>query len=398
MSPPPTSSDDGAPPSVFICYRREDTAAHAGRLYDSMVARFGERNVFMDVDIAPGANFVDRITEVVSGCVVLILVMGPRWATAEDEDGEARLANPDDFVRLELETALRRPEVTPIPCLVSGARMPKRDELPPELHPITLRNALELSDMRWSSDVERLHSTLDVLLADTLETRVENAAPNAPEPPQPEQPTPEPLPADPPQPASRASAPSRRLVLEGMLVAAVAAYAARIAAAAVIPEGEQRSTKALSALITRTETWALVAAALAIWLAVHTGRAAIGRIGMRGLIVGAIAGFVGAVIWAVPVHILLEVRVTSTESSWLQVASLAFTGSLIGGLIGDLWRPPLAAVGVVCGALAGALFQIALIVGGWDTSHPPSTVALTMAISAAAIAGLTLAVLSRPRR
>src|ERR1043166_2741990 len=110
---------------VFICYRREETAAHAGRLYDAMVARFGESNVFMDVDIAPGVDFVERITKVVSGCLVLIVVMGPRWATAEDEEGQPRLSDPDDFVRLEVETALRRPDVTPIPVLVSGARMPR---------------------------------------------------------------------------------------------------------------------------------------------------------------------------------------------------------------------------------------------------------------------------------
>ena len=46
---------------VFITYRREETAAHAGRLYDAMVARFGEDNVFMDVDMAPGVDFVERI-------------------------------------------------------------------------------------------------------------------------------------------------------------------------------------------------------------------------------------------------------------------------------------------------------------------------------------------------
>lgn len=150
---------------VFICYRREEAAAHAGRLYDAMVARFGERNVFMDIDLAPGVDFVERITEVVTACQVLIVVMGPDWATAKDEEGDVRIADPEDFVRLEVETALRRPDVTPIPVLVAGARMPKRESLPPELQPITRRNALELSEARWRYDVGRLNSTLDDLLA-----------------------------------------------------------------------------------------------------------------------------------------------------------------------------------------------------------------------------------------
>jgi hypothetical protein len=151
---------------VFITYRREETAAHAGRLYDAMVARFGEANVFMDVDMAPGVDFVERITEAVAACHVLIVVMGPSWATVADERGTARLADPEDFVRLEVETALRRPDVTPIPVLVAGARMPNREELPPELRAITRRNALELSDQRWRYDVGRLISTLDQLLAE----------------------------------------------------------------------------------------------------------------------------------------------------------------------------------------------------------------------------------------
>ena len=165
MSAGPTESPSVPGPKVFITYRREETAAHAGRLYDAMVARFGEANVFMDVDMAPGVDFVEGITEAVAACHVLIVVMGPRWATVEDDQGRARLADPEDFVRLEVETALRRPEVTPIPVLVAGARMPNREDLPPEVRAITRRNALELGDQRWRYDVGRLISTLDELLA-----------------------------------------------------------------------------------------------------------------------------------------------------------------------------------------------------------------------------------------
>ncbi len=177
MSAGPTEPAGVPGPKVFITYRREETAAHAGRLYDAMAARFGEGNVFMDVDMAPGVDFVERITEAVAACHVLIVVMGPRWATVQDEQGRARLADPEDFVRLEVETALRRPDVTPIPVLVAGARMPNREDLPPEVRAITRRNALELGDQRWRYDVGRLISTLDELLAES---------PVAPSPPSPE--------------------------------------------------------------------------------------------------------------------------------------------------------------------------------------------------------------------
>jgi TIR domain len=152
---------------VFISYRRQDSAAYAGRLYDAMVSRFGERNVFMDLDLPPGVDFVERITEAVSTCQVLIEIIGPTWAAVKNDEGEVRLADPEDFVRLELGIALRRPEVTVIPVLVSGAQMPDRGDLPPDLGALARRNALELSDRRWRYDIGQLVSALEELLAGT---------------------------------------------------------------------------------------------------------------------------------------------------------------------------------------------------------------------------------------
>ena len=167
MSAGPDEPASTSAQRVFISYRRQDSAAYAGRLYDAMVARFGERNVFMDLDLAPGVDFVERITEAVSACQVLIEVMGPTWATVKNDEGEVRIADPEDFVRLELEIALKRPEVTVIPVLVSGAQMPDRRDLPPELGAISRRNALELSDRRWRYDVGQLIGALEELLAGT---------------------------------------------------------------------------------------------------------------------------------------------------------------------------------------------------------------------------------------
>jgi TIR domain len=150
-----------------MTYRRKETAIHAALLYDAMVTRFGGSNVFMDVDMAPGVDFVERISEAVAECHVLIVVMGPTWATVKDKQGRPRLADPEDFVRLEVAAALERPEVTPIPVLVGGAKMPNPDDLPPEVRAITRRQALELGDQRWRDDVARLIVALDELLADS---------------------------------------------------------------------------------------------------------------------------------------------------------------------------------------------------------------------------------------
>ena len=153
-------------PKVFISYRRAETAGHAGRLYDAMAARFGESNVFMDVDMQPGVDFVERIRSVVAACHVLLVVIGPDWARHCHGETQPRLADPEDFVRLEVATALSRDDVTVIPLLVERASMPEPEDLPENLRALTRRNALELSDLRWHDDAGRLMGVIEQLLAE----------------------------------------------------------------------------------------------------------------------------------------------------------------------------------------------------------------------------------------
>src|SRR5262245_11304598 len=115
---------------IFISYRREDTSTHAGLLYDHLKSHFGKDQVFMEVDtIEPGSDFVDVLQKTVASCDVVIAVIGQKWLTVKDEDGQPRLTNPEDFVRLEIGAALER-EVRVIPVLVGGARMPRSNEVP----------------------------------------------------------------------------------------------------------------------------------------------------------------------------------------------------------------------------------------------------------------------------
>jgi len=173
-------------PKLFVSYRREETAGHAGRLYDAIAGHFGDRNVFMDVDLAPGVDFVEQITAAVGVCDVLLVVMGPRWGAPSEETGRPRLEDPNDFVRLEVETALHRPDVRVIPLLVAGARMPDPHELPESVRALSRRNALELSDLRWRYDVGRLVSTLAELLeGPSVASEVAASAPDLPRPPAP---------------------------------------------------------------------------------------------------------------------------------------------------------------------------------------------------------------------
>ena len=146
---------------IILNYRREDTSAHAGRLYDDLADEFGGDQVFMDIDaIEPGVDFADVIEHAVGSASVFLSLIGPRWLGAVDAMGVRRLDKPDDFVRLEIEAALR-PEVRVIPILVQNATMPSATDLPPSLAPLARRNAMELRDNSWRYDVGRLIETIE---------------------------------------------------------------------------------------------------------------------------------------------------------------------------------------------------------------------------------------------
>ena len=51
---------------VFISYRRDDSAGHAGRLYDRLVDEIDDDTVFMDIGtLEPGVDFGERIEQAV---------------------------------------------------------------------------------------------------------------------------------------------------------------------------------------------------------------------------------------------------------------------------------------------------------------------------------------------
>ena len=148
-------------PDIFISYRRDDTSGYAGRLYDQISAHFGEEHVFMDVaDIGPGSDFVTVIEQKVGTCDALIALIGKNWLTLKDEQNRPRLGNAEDFVSVEVLAALRR-KVEVIPVLVGGAKMPSQRELPESLQPLSRHQALEISDARFTRDVQDLIAALE---------------------------------------------------------------------------------------------------------------------------------------------------------------------------------------------------------------------------------------------
>jgi hypothetical protein len=167
----PQSADQFS--GIFICYRRDDCAGHAGRLHDGLAARFGDGQVFMDDEIEPGEDFVRVIEDAIGSCGVLLAVMGRGWLTSHDEEGR-RLDNPNDFVRIEITYALAR-GIHVIPILVEGAQVPREEDLPEEMRPLLRRNAVEISDRRWKRDVKQLIGALEKIIARRREARAAEA-------------------------------------------------------------------------------------------------------------------------------------------------------------------------------------------------------------------------------
>jgi TIR domain-containing protein len=147
-------------PDIFISYRREDSAGHAGRLFDCVRERFGDDAVFLDVtDLRPGVDFTKALDGALASSRVVLVVIGTQWLTAADATGRRRLDDPGDFVRIEIAHALER-DAQVIPVLVRGAKMPREEDLPEDLRPLARRQAQEISDTRWAFDTEELLRTI----------------------------------------------------------------------------------------------------------------------------------------------------------------------------------------------------------------------------------------------
>ena len=352
-------------PKVFISYRRDEPGNYAGHIYRAIRDHFGPDAVFMDVvGLEPGTPWAEEIRNAVGGSRALVLVIGPGWSAALEKAGR----DGQDFVELEVQIALERPDVSVIPVLVGGASMPTESELPGSLQQLAGREALELHDdaVRWDHGINTLRRALE-----------KRGLRKEAEPP-PRQPSPQPL------PPGRDSRQLGLLLLQGVLVA----FAAGLLANGIVDElmpalGSLATEGANTALAAarRGASWAIVGAALAIWLTLSygEGRHAPAR-ALVGLVLGAFAGAIGATIQRLPV-----ITDQVVAGDWVDPASFGAAGALVGALLGGSWTPPHTASGLLAGGAAGVLVQLAL----GPAANPGG-----FALRAALIVGIVLAVIA----
>jgi len=150
-------------PRLFVSYRRADSEDSAGRLFEALKARFGER-VFLDTSSIPyGEDFRRVIRTRIAASDVVLVVIGTQWLTAADERGP-RLQQPDDPVRFEIETALARDGVRIVPVRIGGAEAPPESALPASIRALAALNMAQLRNSTFDVDfnalVDQLHGRM----------------------------------------------------------------------------------------------------------------------------------------------------------------------------------------------------------------------------------------------
>ncbi|MEO6638017.1 MAG: toll/interleukin-1 receptor domain-containing protein [Ginsengibacter sp.] len=142
--------------NIFISYRKDDSKWNTQILYDRLTQFFPARSLFKDFNtIKAGANYRDSIASTLEKCNVLLVVMGKAWLDITDTNKRRRLDNPEDLVRIEIATALKR-NIRVIPVLFDNIDMPAAATLPEDLQSLTLRQCISVSETNFDYDIRHL--------------------------------------------------------------------------------------------------------------------------------------------------------------------------------------------------------------------------------------------------
>jgi len=153
-------------PHITVSYRRADSDAITGRIFDRLALHYGKQSVFRDIDnIPPGIDFRKFINDALQETDVLLVVIGPRWLGSRG--GQARIDDESDPVRIEIETAIGR-SIPIIPLLIANTRMPNTSQLPETLKAFAFLNALRIDPGQdFDHHTDRLIRAMDRLVGGT---------------------------------------------------------------------------------------------------------------------------------------------------------------------------------------------------------------------------------------
>lgn len=164
---------------IAISYRREDSGWITGRIFDRLKNHYEDATntasneepvVFLDYDSTPvGVDFRNYIKRVFDNCDVLLAVIGPDWM-GDDGTGKTRLSHSDDWVRIEIETALKK-NIPVIPVLIDRTPLPSKETLPEDVRDLVYRQAAVIdTEIDFNAHMERLIRQIDRLAGKPLVT------------------------------------------------------------------------------------------------------------------------------------------------------------------------------------------------------------------------------------
>lgn len=149
---------------IYISYRRNDAAGHAGRLYNQLCNYFRAEDIFFDhVNITSEDPFNMQIEEVIHRAKVVLVVIGPEWL----KEIQMRRYHDHDVVRHELSVVLslfasvKMPLIIPVLC--GGASMPQATQLPDEIRALCDIKAHIIAESSYKQAVSRLFDHLKAI-------------------------------------------------------------------------------------------------------------------------------------------------------------------------------------------------------------------------------------------
>jgi serine/threonine protein kinase len=154
------------PEKIFLSYRQTENASMIDFIYKSLANSFTASLIFRDQESTPfGINFKTYLNDMIKKCKVVLVIIGPQWLLHKDSSGRRFIDNPNDFIRVAVQSALEN-KIPIIPVFIDGAVMPEVDELPEELRLLPFMRSLDVrSGIDTANDLNRLSSEVRKLVS-----------------------------------------------------------------------------------------------------------------------------------------------------------------------------------------------------------------------------------------
>jgi pterin-4a-carbinolamine dehydratase len=137
---------------VFISYRRDTDKAYAHMLrllIDRTFNSGAERivGIFLDTHTRLGVEWPEEIKKGLAEANIVLVVIGPKWLGATGQYDRRRIDQKDDWVRREIELALKH-DKTVIPAAFE-VDMPPKKALPPSIRNLADRQGVRIHDVAY---------------------------------------------------------------------------------------------------------------------------------------------------------------------------------------------------------------------------------------------------------